>query len=98
MSDSVWPAHAQFLIPGVNDTWNNFQKSRKGVVSTSKDWKDARQALYSEFQRYLSAGGLPLRFDKDMQRCECIADKHRIHLIVFSPLQERNVPNMQPSD
>jgi hypothetical protein len=68
MSESEWPAHARFLIPGVNDTWNNYQKFRKGGISASKDWKDARQALHAEYQQYLVEGGLPARIDKETHR------------------------------
>ncbi len=74
MSESLWPEHAQFLIPGVNDTWNSYQKFHKGVKSGSNDWKEARQALHAEFQRFLSDGGFPARIDKETQRFEYIPD------------------------
>ncbi len=76
MSESEWPVHAQFLIPGVNDTWNNYQKFRKGGFATGKDWKEARQALHAEFQQYISEGGLPTLFDKETYRHGCIADSN----------------------
>ena len=58
----AWPEHGCFLIPGVNDTWNLFQKSRKGrAISTSKDWKEAREKLHSEFEDFIAMGGIPAR-------------------------------------
>ena len=55
-----WPIQPQFLIPGVNDTWNEFQKSSRGKTVTSNDWKTARAVLHEEFKQYLATGGVPL--------------------------------------
>jgi hypothetical protein len=74
MSESQWPTHPKFLIPGVNDTWNDYQKFRKGTVVTSKDWKDARQALNAEFQQFLSEGGLLAQIEKVAHRFECMVN------------------------
>ena len=65
-----WPTHAKFLVRGVNDTWNDYQKFRKGVVITSKEWKDARQNLHAQFQQYLSEGGLPAHIEMEARRFE----------------------------
>jgi hypothetical protein len=70
MCDSQWPAEAKFLIPGVNDTWNDYQKFRKGVVVTSKDWKDARKILNGQYQQYLAEGGLPAQIERETHRFE----------------------------
>ena len=74
MSEALWPTHPKFLIPGVNDTWNDYQKFRKGAVVTSKDWKDARQALNAQFQQYLSEGGLAAQIGKDTHRSKGLID------------------------
>jgi hypothetical protein len=74
MSDSQWPTDPKFLIPGVNDTWNVYQKFRKGTVVTSKDWKDARQALNAQHQQYVSEGGLAAQIEKDSHRFVCMVD------------------------
>ncbi len=63
----TWPQHGCLLIPGVNDTWNEFQKSCSGVVS-SIDWKKAREKLQSEYEDFLSKGGIPTRVAEDSCR------------------------------
>ena len=72
-----WPDHPRFLIPGVNDTWNEFQKSSRGKTVTSNDWKTARAVLHDEFKQYLATGGAPLnscdetfRYAHDIEICE----------------------------
>ncbi len=91
MSESQWPAHPKFLIPGVNDTWNDYQKFRKGTVVSSKDWKDARQALNAEFQRYLSEGGLPAQIEKETHRFECMV-VFNLYLTNFTHLSDFHAP------
>ena len=65
---SHWPQHPKFLIPGVNDSWNDFQKFCKGKVVTGKEWKEARQLLHAEYQTYLAEGGLPASVNEETQR------------------------------
>jgi hypothetical protein len=67
---SRWPEDVRFLIPGVNDTWNFFQKFSKGKSVTGRDWKEARQALNSQYQIFLAEGGCPESILKDSQRFE----------------------------
>ena len=66
----VWPEYGCFLIPGVNDTWNEYQKSVKGKVVLSQDWKKAREILHSEYEDYLAKGGIPVRADDESRRQE----------------------------
>jgi hypothetical protein len=66
----VWPEHGCFLIPGVNDTWNEFQKSLKGRVATTQDWKTIREILHSEYENYLAKGGIPARAEDESRRQE----------------------------
>ncbi len=63
----VWPQHPSLLIPGWNDTWNDYQRLCKGRVATSVEWKRAKEALHQEFQAFLEHGGLPSR--PDDERC-----------------------------
>jgi hypothetical protein len=48
-SQFEWPADARFLIPGVNDTWNCFQKFCRGKVVTPMQWKVAKSELFSQY-------------------------------------------------
>jgi hypothetical protein len=54
-----WPDRGSELVPGVNDTWNEFQKFHNGKVVTSADWRAAKQALHAEYTAYLEGGGKP---------------------------------------
>jgi hypothetical protein len=65
-----WPEDVRFLIPGVNDTWNLFQKFSKGRTVTGKDWKEARQALHDKYHNFLAEGGSPESMQEDAQRFE----------------------------
>jgi hypothetical protein len=65
----TWPEHPRFLIPGVNDSWNDYQKFCKGKSVTGKDWKEARQALQKQYQAYLAEGGEPVLISVETQRC-----------------------------
>jgi hypothetical protein len=56
----VWPDHGRNLIPGVNDTWNEFQSSHKGKKQASVDWKAARSVLYAQHDEFIANGGVPL--------------------------------------
>jgi hypothetical protein len=64
----AWPTNPSLLIPGVNDTWNAFQKLSSGKAVTSKDWKVAREELHKEFKAYLANGGEQLKNKDDMFR------------------------------
>mmetsp|Transcript_51181 Transcript_51181/g.133790 ORF Transcript_51181/g.133790 Transcript_51181/m.133790 type:complete len:299 (+) Transcript_51181:83-979(+) len=55
---SSWPTHGKFLIPGFNDTWNMFQRYRKGKRCSCAEWKEARRELRMEYEAGLS-GKLP---------------------------------------
>jgi hypothetical protein len=68
--DTSWPAHARFLIPGVNDSWNDYQRFCKGKAVTSKDWKEARQALQAQYQAYLADGGEPAHINTQTHRLD----------------------------
>ena len=57
----AWPQHGRFLIPGVNDTWNEFQKTSMGKMVSSQDWKKARASLHLEFEEYIASGGIPIK-------------------------------------
>jgi hypothetical protein len=105
MSELQWPTDPKFLIPGVNDTWNDYQKFRKGAVVTSKDWKDARKELNAQFQQYLSEGGLPARIEKETHRFDRMIISinwfTRLHaptFISFCIFQEGGILNLQPSN
>ncbi len=63
-----WPEHARFLIPGVNDTWNDYQRLCKGMVVTGKEWKAARRALHEQYQTYLAEGGEPTHINVETHR------------------------------
>ncbi len=65
---SQWPQHARFLIPGVNDTWNDFQKFCKGKAVNGKEWKEARQLLHTQYQDFIAEGGSPAAIDEETQR------------------------------
>ena len=54
-----WPEHPRYLIPGINDTWNVFQKKNRGKVVTSSDWKAARCLLHAQYRKFLAEGGIP---------------------------------------
>jgi hypothetical protein len=64
----MWPAEAKLLIPGINDTWNDFQKARKGRLFTPSDWKLAREALRKEFNEHVMSGGVAEPIPEDWRR------------------------------
>jgi hypothetical protein len=74
MSDDIadvgrsWPEHPRLLIPGVNDTWNDFQRFYRGKTVTPDDWKVARAVLHEDFKTYLASGGEPLQSKDDTFR------------------------------
>lgn len=68
-STRVWPEHPRYLVPGVNDTWNEFQKFSRGKTVTPDDWKTARAALREEFRQYLAIGGEPMKGCDETFRC-----------------------------
>ncbi len=72
MQASKWPQHPQFLIPGVNDSWNDFQKFCKGKAVTGKEWKQARQLLHEEYQKFIAEGGSPTSINEETQRFSII--------------------------
>lgn len=57
--DLGWPQHARYLVPGVNDTWNSFQKFNRGRVVRADEWRVAKNALHADFAAYLAKGGIP---------------------------------------
>jgi hypothetical protein len=63
----VWPVHASLLVPGINDTWNEYQKLCKGRIVSSVDWKQAKDALHKEYEDFLARGGIPA--SQDDERC-----------------------------
>jgi hypothetical protein len=65
---SQWPQHPQYLIPGVNDSWNDFQKFCKGQVVTGKEWKVAREALHAEYKIFIAEGGSPASISMETHR------------------------------
>jgi hypothetical protein len=65
---SQWPQHPRFLIPGVNDDWNSFQKFCKGKAVTGREWKEARQLLHAQYQLYIAEGGLPATINQETHR------------------------------
>ncbi len=67
---SQWPKHPQFLIPGVNDTWNDYQQFCKGKNVTGKEWKEARQLLHAQYQMFVAEGGPPASINEQTQRFE----------------------------
>ncbi len=56
---SKWPVHGTGLIPGVNDTWNEFQKFNNGKTVTSSDWRSAKNVLNAQYREHLEQGGKP---------------------------------------
>ena len=59
-----WAQDGSKLIPGINDTWNEFQSFSKGKAISPTDWKLARARLYEEYENHIANGGLPaLNFD-----------------------------------
>ncbi len=52
-----WPEDMSHLMPGVNDTWNLFQKFRKGKTVTGAEWKEARRALHEKYKKLVAEGG-----------------------------------------
>ena len=73
-----WPADGRFLIPGVNDTWNEFQKKSRGQSVTSIDWKNARETLYQQFTNFIADGGSPIRPEAGSRR------QGIVHSTIFS--------------
>lgn len=72
-SAKVWPEHPSLLIPGVNDTWNVFQKGFRGKAVTPQEWKAAKEELHQEFKSFLASGGEPLKNKDDTFRSVQIA-------------------------
>lgn len=64
--EMVWPSHARFLVPGINDTWNEYQKLCKGRIVSSVDWKQSKDALHKEYEEFVAQGGVPAAND---ERC-----------------------------
>ncbi len=60
-TQKFWPQHGRFLIPGVNDTWNEYQKFCRGRLCTPDNWRSAREALHAEYQQFVAEGGIPLK-------------------------------------
>ena len=69
----MWPTEVRFLIPGINDTWNDYQKLCKGRLTTPAEWKSAKEKLRKEFNEHLANGGL----------AEAIPDEWRRWCIIF---------------
>jgi hypothetical protein len=67
-NSKVWPEHPSLLIPGVNDTWNAFQREWRGKAVTSEEWKAAREELHAGFKAHLANGGEQLKNKDDMFR------------------------------
>jgi hypothetical protein len=49
---SEWPIHGRYLVPGVNDTWNCYQKFCRGNVVTASQWKAAKAELAAQYAEY----------------------------------------------
>jgi hypothetical protein len=64
MSAIMWPTAGRFLIPGINDTWNEFQKFNKGKIVTPEEWRSAKAILHKDFQAHVGEGGEMLRLPK----------------------------------
>ncbi len=58
-----WPVHGKYLIPGVNDTWNHFQKFCSGKCVSPEDWKSARQKLHDDYREHILEGGKAVGLD-----------------------------------
>lgn len=80
------PVHGQFLISGVNDTWNEFQHFSKGKHKSPADWRKARDILRCECEDHLARGGTPSKPSSLSTRFE----RHMAALIRWSDL-----PSMQ---
>jgi hypothetical protein len=65
---AMWPSEVKLLIPGINDTWNDFQKLCKGKLTTPDEWKLAREALRKEFNEHLANGGVAEPIPDDWRR------------------------------
>ncbi len=65
-----WPLHGCLLMPGVNDTWNEFQKAWKGTgkLVNAQDWRAARAALHAQYQQFIADGGIPLQIEPETSR------------------------------
>jgi hypothetical protein len=64
----MWPVEAKLLIPGINDTWNDFQKFCKGKLITTAHWKLAREDLRKKFNEYLANGGVAEPIPEEYRR------------------------------
>jgi hypothetical protein len=58
---SKWPTRGQDLIPGVNDTWNEFQKFRVGRSVCPHEWRMARESLRQEYAELIARGLFPMQ-------------------------------------
>ncbi len=58
-----WPLHGRYLIPGLNDTWNVYQKLKRGLSVKPAEWHAARAALRSEHEEYIASGGVQLTIE-----------------------------------
>jgi hypothetical protein len=98
MQASQWPQHPEFLIPGVNDSWNDFQKYCKGKVVTGKEWKEARQLLHAEYQRYIAEGGLPASINEETHRFNYFHLLTSLVMFLKFLKQEGGLPDLQSGD
>ncbi len=51
------------MIPGMNDTWNVYQKFKRGLSARPAEWQAARAALRCEYEDYIAGGGVPLTME-----------------------------------
>jgi hypothetical protein len=84
----IWPEHGRYLIPGVNDTWNCFQKFCKGASVTAAMWKEAKAVLLTEYAIHhavgtpLTSGSLdvcitaPARGAPSLNACSILGSAH----------------------
>ena len=85
---SRWPKDGSTLIPGVNDTWNEFQKFKNGKIVTSADWRAAKQALHKEYTAYLKQGGKPNIPSEQQDRWHISCDESGLHILIFNFIGE----------
>ena len=64
----TWPENERFLIPGLNDSWNCFQKFNKGRIISTADWRQSRAALRKRHEEFVANGGVAEQYPEEWHR------------------------------
>ena len=65
MPSDEWPFDGRYLIPGVNDTWNCFQKKFRGKTVTAAEWREEKAKLFAHYISIFPFGQIQTADDQE---------------------------------